>query len=193
MGMLAYAEWGSAVKSVTRDVEGPIVRAVRRDNGPMRISARADYAVRAVVALACAADGAPMSAEAIARERDIPHRFLESILVNLRRAGVVVSRRGASGGYALSRSAEEISVADVMRAVEGPLVYARDARPSEISRVEDEQDSTMVEMWVALRANVRRVLEATTVADLASGRLPSHVRQLADAPESWVNSSLFGD
>lgn len=167
--------------------------AVTGDNVRMRISARADYAVRAVVALARQADGSPMSAEAVARDRDIPHRFLEGILVDLRRAGVVVSRRGASGGYVLARPANLISVADVMRAVDGPLVYVRNARPSEIADADDAQDAIMVDMWVALRASVRSVLETTTVSDIASGRLPEGVRKLADAPESWRNASLFGD
>ena len=169
------------------------VLAVTGDNVRMRISARADYAVRAVVALARQEDGSPMSADAVARDRDIPYRFLESILVDLRRAGVVVSRRGASGGYVLARPADVISVADVMRAVDGPLVYVRDARPSEIADADDAQDAIMVEMWVALRASVRNVLETTTVSDIASGRLPEGVRKLADAPESWRNASLFGD
>lgn len=159
----------------------------------MRISARADYAVRAALHLALLAPGERASSETIARERRIPARFLEGILTHLRRAGIAESRRGSTGGYRLARGAERISVADVIRAVEGPLVYVRDERPSEIDVGEDPSARVMVDLWVALRASVRDVLEATTLADLAAGRLREPARRLVDDPASWRQSSTLGD
>ncbi|GAA1470169.1 RrF2 family transcriptional regulator [Microbacterium thalassium] len=153
----------------------------------MRISARADYAVRAAVALAHPRDGGVLSAEAIAEAEGIPASFLEGILSALRRGGIVESRRGAGGGYRLARDAADISVADVIRAVDGPLVYVRDVRPSEMD--ERDQAPPLVHLWVALRANVRRILEGTSLADVASGILPAHVRELAASDEAWANPS----
>lgn len=159
----------------------------------MRISARADYAVRAAVALAHHTSSDPLSADTIAQERDIPARFLESILTALRRAGIVTSRRGVGGGYLLVVPAEKLTVADVIRAVEGPLIYVRDERPSELEYSDDAEGSAMVNLWVALRASVRSVLEVTTIHHLASHRLPDSVQALVDDPASWSSSSVFGD
>lgn len=156
----------------------------------MRISARADYAVRATVAIAQAGDEV-ISADAVAEAQGIPRSFLEGILTSLRRAGIVTSRRGAAGGYRLALPASSVSVADVIRAVDGPLVYVRDARPSDVEYL--EQHEALATLWVALRANVRAVLEATTIADLATGSLPASVQALADEPRAWQNSSSLGD
>ncbi|GAB3603797.1 RrF2 family transcriptional regulator [Microbacterium aureliae] len=151
----------------------------------MRISARADYAVRAALSLARAADGEHLSGDRIATEQHIPAAFLEGILGALRKGGIVTSRRGAAGGYRLAGPAAGISVADVIRAVDGPLVFVRDERPSELEY--PTGDEALVALWVALRASVRRVLDETSLADLAAGALPPMVRDLADDPESWVS------
>jgi Rrf2 family protein len=156
----------------------------------MRISARADYAVRAAVFLArtqlsSGDDHERVSGERIATEQGIPATFLEGILAALRKAGLVESRRGAGGGYVLASAASAISVADVIRAVEGPLVYVRDERPSEIEY--PDADAHLVGLWVALRASVRNVLDETTLEHLATGTLPAAVRALADDPASWVS------
>tara|TARA_B100000378_G_scaffold105936_1_gene84632 strand:- start:1609 stop:2367 length:759 start_codon:yes stop_codon:yes gene_type:complete len=151
----------------------------------MRISARADYAVRATVALARTSGDELVQAERIAEEQGIPAKFLEGILLTLRRAGLVHSRRGANGGYRLALRADEISIGDVIRAVDGPLIFVRDERPSELD-YPPAQDS-LATLWVALRSSVRRVLDATTVADIATGQLPSIVTGLAAEPGAWEN------
>lgn len=156
----------------------------------MRISARADYAVRATVAIAQAGE-AVVSADAVAEAQGIPGSFLEGILTSLRRAGIVASRRGASGGYRLALPPETVSVADVIRAVDGPLVYVRDARPSDIEYGDD--NPALPGLWVALRANVRAVLEATTIAHLAARELPVQVQVLVDDPRAWVDATLQED
>ncbi|GAA2980885.1 Rrf2 family protein [Microbacterium terrae] len=151
----------------------------------MRISARADYAVRAALFLARSPRDTPMPGESIAAAQQIPAPFLEGILAALRRAGIVESRRGANGGYRLAGDARAISVADVIRAVDGPLVYVRNERPSELEYPPGDED--LVTLWVALRASVRRVLDDTSLAELAEGDLPTAVRDLADDPDSWVS------
>ncbi|WP_084129801.1 Rrf2 family transcriptional regulator [Demequina sp. NBRC 110055] len=151
----------------------------------MRISAKADYAVRAAAELAASLDGAPRTAEDLAATQQIPRKFLEAILTALRAEGLVVSQRGLGGGYRLARDAAQISVADVVRAVDGPLVFVRGERPSEL----DYQGpaAPLIDVWVALRANVRAVLEAVTLADLASGSLPRDVRALLADEGAWTN------
>ncbi|MET7679762.1 Rrf2 family transcriptional regulator [Streptomyces sp. NPDC005423] len=151
----------------------------------MRISARADYAVRAVLELAVRTDGGPVKAEAIARVQDIPHKFLEGILGDLRRAGIVDSRRGGGGGYRLAREAGAITVADVIRAVDGPIVSVRGERPTGLSYTGSAEP--LLPLWIALRANVRRILEGVTVADIAADTLPEPVRLLAAEPAAWEN------
>ncbi|GAA1993035.1 RrF2 family transcriptional regulator [Isoptericola halotolerans] len=151
----------------------------------MRISAKADYAVRASVELAAATDSSPVSAEALASAQDVPHRFLEAILRDLRREGIVASRRGAGGGYVLARAADAVTVADVVRAVDGPLVYVRDQRPSDLDY--SGSAASLLHVWVALRANVRAVLEQVTLADLAGGSVPDEVRALVSDDEAWEN------
>jgi Rrf2 family protein len=152
----------------------------------MRISARADYAVRASLELAVRTDsGEPVKAEALSAAQDIPHKFLEGILGDLRRGGIVTSRRGGNGGYLLARPAEAITVADVVRAVEGPIVSVRGERPSALAYTGPAQP--LLPLWVALRANVRKILEGVTLDDLARDQLPDPVRQLADDPAAWRN------
>ncbi|MFD5328245.1 RrF2 family transcriptional regulator [Streptomyces sp. NPDC127092] len=151
----------------------------------MRISARADYAVRAALLLAGAPGGGPLKAEAIAEAQEIPHKFLEGILNDMRRGGLVLSQRGASGGYRLAKAAEDISVADVVRTVDGPLVSVRGVRPPELSYNGPAQ--ALLPLWVALRANVRQILEGVSLADIASGELPDFVHSLAQDPTAWTN------
>ncbi|MFF4038601.1 RrF2 family transcriptional regulator [Streptomyces sp. NPDC001816] len=151
----------------------------------MRISARADYAVRAVLELAVREGDTPMKAEEIAAVQDIPHKFLEGILGDLRRAGIVESRRGGGGGYRPARAAAAITVADVIRAVDGPIVSVRGERPTDLSYTGTAQP--LLPLWIALRANVRRILEGVTIADLAADALPEPVRALAAEPAAWEN------
>jgi Rrf2 family protein len=150
----------------------------------MRISAKADYAVRAAE-LAAARDDGPVPAETLARAQGVPYRFLEAILSDLRREGIVTSRRGARGGYVLARPADRVTVADVVRAVDGPLVYVRDERPADLEYA--GAASSLLHVWVALRASVRAVLEQVTLADLAAGTVPDAVRRLTEDDEAWRN------
>ncbi|MFI9149409.1 RrF2 family transcriptional regulator [Streptomyces sp. NPDC053367] len=152
----------------------------------MRISARADYAVRAALELAVRqGDGEPVKAETVAVAQDIPHKFLEGILGDLRRAGVVDSRRGGGGGYRLARAASAITVADIIRAVDGPIVSVRGERPTGLTYQGTAEP--LLPLWIALRANVRRILEGVTLADLAADALPEPVRALAAEPAAWEN------
>src|SRR3954467_3135366 len=154
-------------------------------NGAMRISAKADYAVRAAIMLAGAEPETDVAAEVIARSQDIPHKFLEAILTDLRRDGVVASSRGARGGYRLSRAANQVTVAGVIRAVDGPLVSVRGERPPDLAYVGAAEQ--LLPLWIGLRVSVRSVLEGVTLADLAEGHLPEQVRRLADVPQAWEN------
>ena len=148
----------------------------------MRTTAKADYAVRAAVELAAAGD--LLTAEHIAHAQGIPVNFLENILRDLRRGGIVESRRGQQGGYTLARPAEEISVADVIRAVEGPLANVRGHPPEDL---EYEGSATRLrDVWVALRASVRAVLEQVTLSDLARRELPPHVEELTRDADAWI-------
>ncbi|HEX2087826.1 MAG TPA: Rrf2 family transcriptional regulator [Solirubrobacteraceae bacterium] len=149
----------------------------------MRISAKADYALRAAAELA-AADGGPMKGEQLASRQGIPPKFLENILGDLRHAGLVRSQRGAEGGYWLQRPAAEITLAEIVRAVEGPLATVRGQRPEDVEYGGAAEQLQRV--WIAVRRNLREVLEEVTVADLAAGRLPRGVERLAADPESWA-------
>src|SRR6476659_3438343 len=149
----------------------------------MRISARADYALRAAAELA-AAGGGPVKGDQLATSQKIPHKFLENILADLRHARLVRSQRGADGGYWLAPPAEDISLADVIRAVEGPLASVRGEAPEDVEypgAAEHLQD-----IWIAVRASVRSVVEHVTLADLASGNLPPEIKRLGEDPEAWV-------
>jgi Rrf2 family protein len=150
----------------------------------MRISAKADYAVRAVVELAATTETKPIKAERIATAQGIPLNFLENILGELRHAGLVRSHRGAEGGFRLAKPAAEISVADVIRAVEGPLASVRGAPPEESTY--PGASEALPRVWIAVRANLRQVVEHVTVADVAGDNLPKDVEKLAQDPEAWV-------
>jgi Rrf2 family protein len=150
----------------------------------MRISAKADYAVRAAVELAAAPDDRPVKAERVATAQDIPLNFLENILGELRHAGIVRSHRGAEGGFRLARPSDQITVADVIRAVEGPLASVRGGPPEEATYPGAATDLPRV--WIAVRANLRRVVEHVTLADVAAGKLPASIDKLAEDPEAWV-------
>jgi Rrf2 family protein len=149
----------------------------------MRLSAKADYALRASVELASLGDG-HVKAEAVARAQSIPLRFLEQILLDLKHAGLVASQRGAEGGYWLARPPGEIALADVIRAVEGPLANVRGVRPEELAY--DGPATALREVFVALRANIRAVLEEVTLADVAAGELPERVRELVRDDDAWA-------
>ncbi|MEU0742053.1 Rrf2 family transcriptional regulator [Streptomyces sp. NPDC006134] len=151
----------------------------------MRISAKADYAVRAALELAAAGDDTSLKAETIASAQGIPHKFLEGILGDLRRGGLVVSRRGGNGGYRLARPADTIAIADVIRAADGPLVSVRGVRPPELSYTGPAR--SLLPLWIAVRANVRKVLGEVTLADVAAAELPDEVVDLAADPEAWTN------
>ena len=150
----------------------------------MRISAKADYAVRAAIELATSPDGRPVKAERIANAQDIPLNFLENILGELRHSGIVRSQRGADGGFRLAKPADRITIADVMRAVEGPLASVRGGPPEEISY--PGSSSALPRVWIAVRASLRNVVEHVTLADVAAGKLPAGIDRLAEDPEAWV-------
>ena len=151
----------------------------------MKVSAKADYAVRAAAELAAAeASGHPVRAEAIATAQQIPQRFLENILSDLRHAGLVQSVRGAEGGHRLARPAKEITVADVIRAVDGPLAAVRGERPEAVNY--DGAAASLQVVWIALRKNVRDVIENVSLADLAGGTLPPAITALTEDPEAWA-------
>jgi Rrf2 family protein len=150
----------------------------------MRISAKADYAVRAAVELASATGDKPVKAERIATAQDIPLNFLENILGELRHAGIVRSHRGADGGFRLAKPADQVSIADIIRAVEGPLASVRGGPPEETSYPGSSE--ALPRVWIAVRASLRNVVEHVTVADVASGELPTAIDKLAADPEAWV-------
>lgn len=150
----------------------------------MRISAKADYAVRAAVELAAVEDERPVKAERIATAQGIPLNFLENIMGELRHAGIVRSQRGADGGFRLAKPASEITVADVIRAVEGPLASVRGGPPEEATY--EGAATALPRVWIAVRANLRAVVEEVTLADVAHGTIPTEVNRLADDPEAWV-------
>jgi Rrf2 family protein len=150
----------------------------------VRISAKADYAVRAMAELAASPPGQPVKAEALAASQDIPRNFLDNILSELRAAGLVRTLRGPEGGSMLGRPAKQITVAEVLRAVEGPLAAVRGVRPEELEY--PGAAAHLPDVWVAVRANLRGVLEGVTLADLAAGKLPAAVARLAKNPDAWL-------
>lgn len=155
----------------------------------MHITAKVDYAVRAAAELAAhqvAAGGgrAPCKGGDLAAAQGIPARFLETILADLRRGGIVSSQRGTDGGYWLARPAAEVTVADVIRAVEGPLADVHGQPPESVSY--DGAATALQRVWIATRVALREVLETTSVADLAAGSLPPHIDALADRPDGWT-------
>jgi Rrf2 family protein len=149
----------------------------------MRVSAKADYAVRAAAELA-AADEGPVKGEKLAEAQDIPLQFLEHILLELKHQGIVRARRGAKGGYWLARPADEVTIAEIVRAVEGPIAYVQSTPPEAIEYRGNSEH--LQEVWIAVRASIRNVLENVTLADLVADELPSVVTDLAAVPDSWV-------
>jgi Rrf2 family protein len=154
-----------------------------RQNGRVRVSAKADYAIRAMVELAVAGDG-PVKGERIAQAQEIPVKFLENIMVELRHAGLVRSQRGTEGGYWLARPAEEIDLAQVIRAVEGPLANVRGLRSEAVEYTGSAEP--LREVWIAVRASLRGVLESVTLADVARRELPSAVEELTADADAWL-------
>ncbi len=150
----------------------------------MRVSAKAEYAVRAAIELAASDGENPVKKSVIVEAQKIPPKFLENILAELRHAGLVESQRGADGGYWLTKPASEISVADVMRAVEGPLASVRSQRPEALEY--EGVAEPLQKVWVALRASIRDVLESTSLEQLVSGDLPAELLAIVEPPEAWV-------
>jgi Rrf2 family protein len=150
----------------------------------VRVSAKTDYALRAALELAAAPDAKPVKGERIATAQAIPLRFLENILMQLRHAGLVESRRGAEGGYRLARPANEVTLADVIRAIDGPLAGVSGVRPESLGF--EGVAEPMRDVWIAVRASLRGVLEQVTLADVVSGELPAHVRTLVADEDAWV-------
>jgi Rrf2 family protein len=148
----------------------------------VQISARADYAVRALAELA-ARGGGPVKGERLATAQQIPAKFLENILSELRHSGLLFSQRGAEGGYWLARPATEISIADIIRSVDGPLANVRGQRPEMVDY--DGAAKRLSEVWIGLRASVRAVLEQVSLAALVEGPLPESVLELTLDPEAW--------
>jgi Rrf2 family protein len=148
----------------------------------MRISAKEDYAVRAALEIA-AADGGPLKREEIAQAQDIPLAFLQNILMELRHAEIVEAQRGREGGFRLARPASEITVADIVRAVSGPLATVRGIRPQSVEY--DGSAEPLQGVWIALRANIRDVLDRVTLADLARRRLPPTIRRSSSNRANW--------
>jgi Rrf2 family protein len=149
----------------------------------MRVSAKADYAVRAAVELARREHDGPVKGDAISEAQDIPFKFLENILAELRAEGIVQSRRGSEGGYWLARPADRITVAHVVRAVEGPLAAVRGESPTDVRY--PASSGALRDVWVAVRASLRLVLDEVTIADIARGDLPAGVRELLASPGAW--------
>lgn len=148
----------------------------------MRITAKSDYAIRALIEMASSGGGL-LTCDAIAQEQAIPAKFLGGILTDLRHAGLVTSHRGAEGGYELARPARTITVADVIRVVDGPLASVQGQRPQEVHY--EGNAAILQPLWIAVRASLRDVLENVTIAHLAAGQLPRKVARLTEDDEAW--------
>jgi Rrf2 family protein len=149
----------------------------------VRVSARADYAIRALLELSVGDEGLSVRGDEIAAAQQIPARYLENLLGDLRRARLIESRRGQRGGYRLARTASSITLADVIRAIDGPLAAVRDVAPEDLSY--PGPAAPLRDVWVALRASMRTVLETTSLADVARGDLPAPVRRYLRDPGAW--------
>lgn len=149
----------------------------------MRVSAKADYALRALIEIAHRDDGRPVSAEELGKLQEIPHGFLQAILADMRRAGIVVSQRGQSGGWRFAAKPEDVTVADVIRAVDGPLVSVYGLRPEAVSYNESAQ--ILQHVWIAARTSLREVFETVTIASLAARELPGEIVELTEDDEAW--------
>ena len=149
----------------------------------MRVSAKADYALRALIEIANRDDGRPVSAEELGKLQEIPHGFLQAILADLRKAGIVISQRGQSGGWRMGRPADDVSVADVIRAVDGPLVSVYGLRPESVSY--NESAEILQHVWIAARSSLREVFENVTIEALARRSLPDEVDALTKDQDAW--------
>jgi Rrf2 family protein len=150
----------------------------------MRVSAKSDYALRALIEMATQADAdAAISAEELGRRQDIPHGFLQAILADLRRAGIVISQRGQSGGWRMGRTAGEVSVADVIRAVDGPLVSVYGLRPEAVTY--NDTADVLQHVWIAARRSLRDVFEQVSIQQLAEHRLPRAVTSRTADEDAW--------
>jgi Rrf2 family protein len=154
----------------------------------MRLSARVDYALRAAAELAVAGNS-PVTAIQLAEAQQIPPKFLENILGQLRRSGLVRSQRGPEGGYWLAKPAEEISLADIIRAIDGPLLGVRGERPEHVGY--EGAARSLQQVWIALRASERGILEKVSLGHIAAGKLPDPVRKLTEDPAAWESPSLI--
>lgn len=150
----------------------------------VRVSAKSDYALRALIEMAAREDGKAVSAEELGRAQEIPHGFLQAILADLRKAGVVISQRGQSGGWRLARKASDVSVADVIRAVDGPLVSVYGLRPEGVTY--NERADVLQHVWIAARDSLREVFEKVSIAELASRELPEEVTARTARDEAWL-------
>ena len=151
--------------------------------GWVKVTAKAEYAVRAMLELTTTEDGL-LKGERIARSQGIPLKFLENILVDLRHADLVHAQRGAEGGYRLAREPEEITLGEVIRAVEGPLASVRGEPPERMAY--EGSSENLRKVWVAVRASLRSVLDDLTLADVVADRMPDHIRRLTEAPDAWL-------
>jgi Rrf2 family protein len=149
----------------------------------MRVSAKVDYAVRAGAELAAAAGEGPVKGDHIATAQQIPLKFLENILLDLKHAGLVQSQRGAEGGYWLARAPDKITVGEVIRAVDGPLASVRGEAPEDLTY--DGAAEHLKSTWIAVRASLRSVVDEVTLADVVAGRLPAKAQRLTEAPDAW--------
>lgn len=149
----------------------------------MRVSAKSDYALRALIEIAANADSGALSAEELGRRQDIPRGFLQAILADLRRADILVSQRGQAGGWRMARDPDEVTVADVIRAVDGPLVSVYGLRPEAVSY--NESAEVLQHVWIAARSSLRDVFERVTIKSLAEKRLPEPVVALTEDEEAW--------
>lgn len=154
----------------------------------MRLSARVDYALRAAAELAVSGSR-PVTAVQLAEAQQIPPKFLENILGQLRRSGLVRSQRGPEGGYWLAKPAERISLADIIRAIDGPLLGVRGERPEHVGY--EGPARSLQDVWIALRAAERAILEQVTLSHIAAGELPDSVRKLTEDPAAWESPSLL--
>ena len=157
----------------------------------MRISAKVDYAVRAAVQLAASEGSGPVKGDEIAAAQDIPINFLENILSLLRNAGFVMSRRGADGGYWLALPADRITIADIVRVIDGPLAAVRGVRPSETQFPAPAEP--LRDVWVAVRASLRAILEEVTLADIVRRELPEVVGEWTTRDGAWESPPLISD
>jgi Rrf2 family protein len=149
----------------------------------VRVSAKADYALRALIELAGRNGDEAVSAEELGRLQDIPFGFLQAILADLRRAGVVVSQRGQSGGWRITGEGARVSVADVIRAVDGPLVSIHGLRPEAVSY--NESAEVLQHVWIAARSSLRDVFEQVSIQSLSEGRLPAAVTSRTKTEDAW--------